>query len=77
MAWFLFIDESGHDRKEAPYEVLAGVAIEDAFLWGLIAALHDAEVKHFGIRYSQGNNALKGSKILKRKVFSRRLECIR
>lgn len=69
MAWFLFIDESGHDRKEAPYEVLAGVAIEDAFLWGLIAALHDAEVKHFGIRYSQGNNELKGSKILKRKVF--------
>jgi uncharacterized protein DUF3800 len=29
MAWFLFIDESGQDHREAPYEVLAGVAIED------------------------------------------------
>ena len=28
MAWFLFIDESGHDGK-SPYEVLAGVAIQD------------------------------------------------
>ena len=29
MAWFLFIDESGHDRKAPPYEVLAGVAIQE------------------------------------------------
>ena len=27
MAWFLFLDESGHDREASPYEVLAGVAI--------------------------------------------------
>jgi hypothetical protein len=36
MSYLLFIDESGHDRKEAPYEVLAGLAVEDQKLWGLI-----------------------------------------
>ena len=29
MAFFLFIDESGQDRRNSPYEVLAGVAVED------------------------------------------------
>ena len=29
MAYFLFIDESGQDHRDSPYEVLAGVAIED------------------------------------------------
>lgn len=70
MAWFLFIDESGQDHKESPYEVLAGVAIEDEKLWELIKELHDAEVSHFGRRYSDGARELKGKKILKRKVFS-------
>jgi len=70
MAWFLFIDESGQDHKESPYEVLAGVAIQDEDLWDLIKELHDAEVAHFGRRYSDGSRELKGTKILKRKVFS-------
>ena len=70
MAWFLFIDESGHDHKESPYEVLAGVAIEDSDLWELVKELHDAEVAHFGCRYSDGVRELKGKKILKKKVFS-------
>jgi hypothetical protein len=36
MAWVLFIDESGHDRKASPYEVLAGIAVRDRDLWPLI-----------------------------------------
>jgi hypothetical protein len=68
MAWFLFIDESGHDRRDAPYEVLAGIAIKDARLWPLIVDLHDAEVRRFGRRYSAGGGELKGRKILKVKV---------
>src|SRR5437016_14177815 len=71
MAWFLFIDESGQDHKESPYEVLAGVAIEDSNLWNLIKELHDAEIAHFGRRYSDGPRELKGKKILKRKTFAR------
>jgi hypothetical protein len=69
MAYFLFIDESGHDRKEAPYEVLAGISVRDSDLWNLINSLHDAEVRCFGQRYSQGYAELKGRKILKKKVF--------
>jgi len=71
MAWFLFIDESGQDHKESPYEVLAGVAIKDEKLWGLVNELHDAEISHFGRRYSDGPRELKGTKILKRKTFNR------
>jgi hypothetical protein len=71
MTYFLFIDESGQDHKDSPYEVLAGVAIKDEDLWDLIKELHDAEVAHFGRRYSEGPRELKGKKILKRKTFAR------
>lgn len=69
MGYLLFIDESGHDRKASPYEVLAGVAIHDRDLWGLITALREAEVRHFGRRYSVGTQEIKGTKFLKTKVF--------
>jgi len=48
MAWLLFLDESGHDRKQAPYEVLAGIAIRDRDIWRLVGAMNDAERLHFG-----------------------------
>jgi Protein of unknown function (DUF3800) len=69
MAWLLFIDESGHDRRLAPYEVLAGVAVQDWHVWNLIKELHAAEIRRFGRRYSAGTDELKGKKILKTKVF--------
>ncbi len=69
MAWLLFIDESGHDRRLAPYEVLAGMAVQDCHVWNLIKELHDAEVRRFGRRYSAGRDELKGKKLLKTKVF--------
>ena len=72
MAWFLFIDESGHDRVASPYEVLAGIAIQDGALRELIARLHDAEIAAFGRRYSDGHRELKGSVLLKKKVFRHR-----
>lgn len=69
MAYFLFIDESGQDRRDSPYEVLAGVAVEDLDLWNLIKAVQETEIKHFGTRYSSGSDELKATKLLKRKVF--------
>ena len=72
MAWFLFIDESGHDRVASPYEVLAGVAIQDRMLREFIDRLHDAEIRWFGRRYSDGRREIKGSVLLKRKVFRHR-----
>jgi hypothetical protein len=29
MAYFLFIDESGQDHHDSPYEVLAGITVKD------------------------------------------------
>lgn len=69
MAYFLFIDESGHDRKASPYEVLAGVAIHDADLWELINKLHRAEIRNFGCRYSAGTRELKATHLLNTATF--------
>jgi Protein of unknown function (DUF3800) len=69
MAYFLFIDESGHDRRESPYEVLAGVCVKASDLWSLILALRETEVRCFGTRYTAGQAELKAKKLLKTKVF--------
>lgn len=69
MAYFLFVDESGQDHRESPYEVLAGMAIEDRDLWNLVIALQEAEFRIFGRRYSSGNRELKAKKLLKVKTF--------
>jgi hypothetical protein len=69
MAYFLFVDESGQDHRESPYEVLAGVAVEDRDLWNLIVALRGAETRCFGQRYTHGRSELKAKKLLKTKVF--------
>jgi len=40
----LFVDGSGTDRREAPYGVLAGVAIHERDLWNLIQAIRAVEL---------------------------------
>lgn len=69
MAYLMFIDESGQDHRNSPYEVLAGISVEDKSLWNLIREVQDAELRHFGVRYSSGSRELKASKILKSKTF--------
>jgi hypothetical protein len=64
-----FIDESGHDHGEAPYEVLAAVAIRERDLWNLIQAIRNAEVEFFGLHMAQVGLELKGRKLLKRKII--------
>ncbi len=64
----LFIDESGHDHREAPYEVLAGVAIRERDLWNLIQAIRDAELEFFGLHMAEVGLEFKGRKLLKRKT---------
>lgn len=71
MSHILFIDESGQDRGESSYEVLAGIAIKDRDLWNLICRVQDAELVFFGRRVSDGLLELKGKKLLKRKTFKR------
>lgn len=70
MSWLLFLDESGQDRRESPYEVLAGLAIEDRQLWKLIQELKGLQEEHFGIRlFDAYGQEAKAQKLLKKKVF--------
>lgn len=69
MAYILFLDESGHDLKESPYEVIAGIAVEDKSIWNLIREIHLLEENIFGTRYSNGKRELKARKLLKKKTF--------
>ena len=64
-----FIDESGQDRLEAPYEVLAGVAIRERDLWNLLQAIRSIETDIFGVRLNEFGVEFKGKKLLKRKIF--------
>ncbi|MBN2973483.1 DUF3800 domain-containing protein [Sphingomonas floccifaciens] len=50
MSWSFFIDESGQDQRHSPYEVLAGIAVEDRKVWPLIRDLSDAQQHIFGMR---------------------------
>jgi hypothetical protein len=69
MAFFLFIDESGQDHHDSPYEVLAGIAIEDKDLWNFIRCAHDLEIECFGRKYREKDNEIKARSFLKRKTF--------
>ena len=70
MSWTLFIDESGQDQRQSPYEVLAGIAIEDRKLWPLIRQLSDAQEAIFGMRLFEAyGREAKAQKLLKTKVF--------
>lgn len=71
MAYFLFIDESGHDHRKSPYEVLAGITVEDRDLWNLIRAIHSLEVEVFGTEYRLYHEELKAKKILNTKTFKK------
>src|SRR5438477_11658441 len=63
-----FIDESGHDRKEAPYEVLAAVSIRERDLWNLIQAIRNAELEFLGLHMAEVGLEMKGRKLLKKKI---------
>lgn len=65
----MFVDESGYDSGPSPYGVLGGFAIADRDAWNLINALQDAEIRHFGTRYSAGHGELKAKKLISAQVF--------
>ena len=70
-----FLDESGHDLHEAPYEVRAAVAVPDEALWSLLQTMKDLERKHFGMPLGDIGGELKGKKLLSRKRFKHARQC--
>jgi hypothetical protein len=70
MSWALFIDESGQDRRDSPYEVLAGLAVKDRRIWPLIRQLSDAQQHIFGMRLFEAyGREAKAQKLLDRRSF--------
>jgi hypothetical protein len=69
MSWLLFLDESGHDHKNCPYEVRGGVAIHASMLWPLVQELQAAELSAFGANLREYGKEIKGSKLLDKDRF--------
>ena len=65
MTQLFFIDESGHDHKNMPYEVRGGFSIHVSKLWTFVQDLRALELHCFGCRLEE----IKGSKLLSRKKF--------
>ncbi len=70
LSWALFVDESGQDQRDSPFEVLAGVAIEDRKIWHLTCQISDAQKIFFGMRLFDAYGAeAKAKELLKKKVY--------
>lgn len=69
MSWLLFLDESGHDHKQMPYEVRGGVALHVSKLWPFVRAVQQLELDAFGAQLSLYQKELKGSTLLDKKRF--------
>jgi len=69
MAWLLFLDESGHDHKQMPYEVRGGIALLDSELWPFTRAVQQLERVAFGCSLAEFRKELKGSTLLDKKRF--------
>jgi hypothetical protein len=69
MAWLLFLDESGHDHRQTPYEVRGGVALHAGEIWPFVQDLQRLELDCFGTRLAQFQKELKGCKLLDRDRF--------
>lgn len=69
MAYFLFIDDSGHDRVHSPYQVLAGMAVKDTDVWDLVSRIRALEVQYFGRRLADFGREIKAKRFLSKGEF--------
>lgn len=70
MSWLLFMDESGHDHRNMPYEVRGGVALHARKLWAFVQSLQRLERDAFGTLLSQFRTEMKGSHLLDKDRFA-------
>lgn len=66
-----FIDESGTNHANVPYEVLGGIAVSEASAWPLIQALRQKQLEQFGVLLLDVKPEFKGSRLLQREYFRR------
>jgi len=70
MSFCLFLDESGHDHKNAPYEVRGGIALHAGKIWDFVQAVKKAEQSCFGDALHRYKTEIKGHKLLDKSRFA-------
>ncbi|MBI4827346.1 MAG: DUF3800 domain-containing protein [Nitrospinae bacterium] len=69
MSYLLFLDESGHDHRQLPYEVRGGVAIHVSKVWPFVQDMRQMELVCFGANLQNFGHEIKGSKLLDKDRF--------
>lgn len=69
MSVLLFLDESGHDHKNAPYEVRGGIALDDDRLWPFVREMKSLEESCFGDYLHRYKTEVKGHRLLDKNRF--------
>lgn len=69
MSYLLFLDESGHDHRETPYEVRGGIALRADRLWPFIQGMQRLEQESFGDALHRHRSEVKGCKLLDKDRF--------
>lgn len=67
MSYLLFLDESGHDHRNTPYEVRGGIAIHAGKLWSFVRSINTLQESCFGDLLERQGVEIKGSKQLSAK----------
>jgi hypothetical protein len=70
VSYFLFIDESGHDHRNAPYEVRGGIALRIEKLWPFVQSIGHPEQAAFGEALHRYKTELKGHRLLDKDRFA-------
>ena len=68
MAYLLFVDESGIDHSESPYDILAGICVKDINLWSLIQEIKKIQEDLFCDYYRIGQIELKVENVNQRLI---------
>lgn len=69
MSWLFFLDESGQDHKNTPYEVRGGIALHAGKLWSFVQQVQQLELAAFGARLAEFKSEIKGAKLVEKKRF--------
>lgn len=69
MSYLLFIDESGHDHKNTPYEVRGGILLHARTVWPFVRAVKALEVSCYGDALYKYGTEIKGHKLLDKDRF--------
>lgn len=69
MTYLLFLDESGHDHRNMPYEVRGGIALHVEQLWSFVQDIKQMQVDYYGAPLERYRTEIKGSKLLDKDRF--------